>query len=109
MQYYPAGKEHFIIDHFSQAQQIGQVAHLRLAQTLVLNSCSLWTQGWAAISWTQRLGHLPAFNFVWCGGTDEEHWSQDGNNVDFSVPFEVGTCKIAVKKEKVLELTGNQH
>lgn len=50
MKYYPAGKEHFVIDHFSQAQQIGQVVHLRLGQTLVLNSHSLWTQGWAALA-----------------------------------------------------------
>lgn len=31
MQYYSAGKEHFVIDHFSQAQQIGQVTLLGLA------------------------------------------------------------------------------
>jgi len=36
MQYYLAEKEHFAVVHFSQAQQMGRVSHLRLAQLLAL-------------------------------------------------------------------------
>lgn len=68
-QYYPGGKEHFSQDPFSQAQQIDQVVHLRLAETLVLNPSltldpGISSPGYAAIIWAQLLGLLPAFNFA---------------------------------------------